>query len=107
MTKNQIERITTFFCSDTVESLNKKLDDLLAKLGSTNVNHSDVYDHTLWDTAKVAEYIGVSHKYAGEYMVTHHLFPTPIRIENNKGSKGFPRWYAREVITWVSQHRAS
>lgn len=106
MTKNELARITAFLCSDAIEILNKNIEDLITKLESPNVNSSKIYDHTLWDTAKVAEYIGVSHKYAGEYMVTHHLFPKQIRVENNKGSKGFPRWYAHEVIAWVAQCRA-
>ncbi len=106
MNRAQQENITKIFHNDDLLRLNQKIDDLLAKLDSKNVNQSLIYEHTLWDTATIAEYIGVSHKYAGEYLVTHHRFPNAVRVENNRGRKGFPRWYAKEVIAWVSQHRA-
>lgn len=90
---------------ETIETINIKLDNLIDAITSREFNMLEVNEYTLWDNAKVADYIGVSYKYCNEYIVTHHAFPTPLRVENCLGKKGHPRWYAREVIHWVSDYR--
>lgn len=90
----------------TIEALNIKLDKLIEVVSSRDLKSLEVNEYTLWDNAKVSEYVGVSYKYCNEYIVTHHAFPNPLRVENCLGKKGHPRWYAREVIHWVSEYRA-
>lgn len=62
-------------------------------------------DITLWNTKGVADYLGVTYKYASEQVVTHHTFPGALRLPTKKSTKGHPRWYAGEVIAWVAIHK--
>lgn len=60
---------------------------------------------TLWNTTGVADYLGLTYKYASEFVVTHHTFPNAVRLPRKKSAKGHPRWYAGEVIAWVATHK--
>lgn len=64
-------------------------------------------DITLWNTSDVADYIGIAYKYASEHIVTLHTFPNALRLPTRKETKGHPRWYAGDVIAWVSNHKES
>lgn len=82
-----------------------KLDELIAVLYKKNSTPSLGMEFTLWNNTDVASYIGVTYKYANEYIVTHHTFPNAIRLPTKSNSLGHPRWYAKEVIEWVSKNR--
>ena len=82
-----------------------KLDEVIAVLHNTNAVPPLDIEFTLWDNTEVARYIGVSYKYANEYIVTHHTFPDAIRLPTKNGRSGHPRWYAKEIIQWVSKNR--
>ena len=89
---------------DTNEILNK-LDQLIAAV--LNTKKATVIDSklALWNTSDVADYLKVSYKYASEYIVTHHTFPSAIRVPTKNGRNGHPRWYAMEVTSWASKYR--
>ncbi len=91
--------------NETEKQILTKLDDLIAAVLAKNSIHSLSIDHTLWNNAEVAAYIGVTYKYANEYIVTHHTFPNPVRLPNKNGKTGNPRWYVGEVIDWVAKYR--
>ena len=82
-----------------------KLDQLIAVILSSNIKSSVEPENLLWDIKEISEYIRVSYKYTSEYIVSHHRFPRPIRLPTKDGRKGHPRWYAKEVMEWVQEHR--
>lgn len=82
-----------------------KLDEVIAALHNKNATSTLGIDCILWNNTEVAKYIGVTYKYANEYIVTHHSFPDAIRLPTKNNSVGHPRWYAKEVIEWVSRNR--
>ncbi len=89
------------------EKIIGKIDELISVVHDTKAKTQLNLDVTLWNTSDVAQYIGVSYKYASEYMVTHHEFPLPVRLPTRNGKIGHPRWYAGEVIKWVRLNRGS
>jgi len=90
---------------ESVEPIVRKLDELIEAITTKNTITSLNIEHVLWTNAEIAEYISVTYKYANEYIVTHHEFPDPVRLPNKIGKTGNPRWYAKEVIDWVSTYR--
>ena len=90
---------------DSNEIIATKLDQLIGAVLDSKVAAKISLDVTLWNTTDVAKYVGVTYKYASEYIVTHHTFPEALRLPTKKSAKGHPRWYAGEVIEWVAKHR--
>lgn len=82
-----------------------KLDELAKVMLAQHSSAALSIKQILWTNSEVADYIGVTYKYANEYIVTHHTFPHPIRLPNKHGKTGNPRWYAGEVIDWVAKYR--
>jgi hypothetical protein len=82
-----------------------KLDELIAAVLNTKITPKVGLDMTLWNTTDVANYLKVSYRYASEYIVTHHTFPNALRLPTQKQTKGHPRWYAAEVITWAARYQ--
>ena len=62
-------------------------------------------ERRLWTTTDVANYLGITYKYASEWIVTHHTFPDALRIPTKNGKRGHPRWYASEVMDWVAEQK--
>lgn len=87
---------------EPLEMIVSRLDQLIAAVINTKTAPQIKIELTLWNTSDVADYLGVTYKYASEYIVTHHTFPSAMRIPTKNGKKGHPRWYAGEVIQWVS-----
>ena len=88
-----------------MDNIINRLDTLIAATLDKKITPKISSDITLWNTANIAEYLGVTHKYTSEYIVTHHTFPNAIRIPTKNGKKGHPRWYAGEVIEWVKKYK--
>lgn len=82
-----------------------KLDELIAAVLNTKFTPKVGLDMTLWNTTDVANYLKVSYRYASEYIVTHHTFPNALRLPTQNKTKGHPRWYAAEVITWAAGYQ--
>ncbi|MGH1486987.1 MAG: hypothetical protein ACRBCI_12265 [Cellvibrionaceae bacterium] len=91
--------------SHLIDSVTEKLDALIAATLDKKITPKISSEITLWNTANIAEYLGVTHKYTSEYIVTHHTFPNAIRIPTKNGKKGHPRWYAGEVVEWVKKYK--
>lgn len=93
-------------CNDPcVDRITDKLDQLIAAVLDTKLTPKLRTDSVLWNTAEIANYLGVTYKYTSEYIITHHTFPCAMRVPTKNGKKGHPRWYAGEVIAWVAKHR--
>lgn len=88
--------------NDNLEIIISRLDQLIAAVINTKTAPQIKIELTLWNTSDIANYLDVTYKYASEYIVTHHTFPGAMRIPTKNGKKGHPRWYAGEVIQWVS-----
>ena len=81
----------------------EKLDQLISAVLDSKVKPRISIDKALWSLSEVSDYLGLSYRYVSEYIVTHHTFPEPVRLKFKKEKRGHPRYYAGEVIDWVSQ----
>ena len=90
---------------DTEKQILEKLDGIVSAVISLKPREQLQLKHTLWNCTQVAEHIGVTYKYANEYIVSHHSFPVAVRLPTKNGKQGHPRWYAQEVIDWVAKNR--
>lgn len=76
----------TLSIANTEEATLKKLDELISAVLNTKLATRIPLKHELWNTQQVADYIGVSYKYASEHIVTNYTFPGVIRLSNSKGT---------------------
>jgi len=91
--------------SQTIIAIADKIDQLIAAVLDSKISPKVPFNISLWNTSEIAEYIGVTYKYASEYIVTHHTFPKAMRVPTKNGKTGHPRWYAGEVIEWVETYK--
>ena len=82
-----------------------KFDELISAVLNKQLTPKIPIEYTLWSTQQVADYLGIAYKYASETIVTHHTFPSAIRLPTKKGTRGHPRWNASEVISWTSTYK--
>lgn len=59
----------------------------------------------LWGAKEIAAYIKQSERSVIERVVSYPGFPQAIRLPTQRGTKGYPRWKAAEVIAWVEKHQ--
>lgn len=62
-------------------------------------------EHELWTTQDIAAYLKLSAYTVERRVVIQPSFPTSVQ-PCATGAKAAKRWFAKEVITWLRQHRA-
>lgn len=62
-------------------------------------------DVDLWSSDEIAAYLKVSAFQVMNRYAPLPDFPKAIRLPTGTGSKGFPRWKAKDVIAWAEKHQ--
>lgn len=66
------------------------------------------FEHALWSTKEIGEYLQRPAQVVRERVVCVPGFPQAIRLPNAGGiGRSHPRWKAIEVVKWVESHRPS
>jgi predicted DNA-binding transcriptional regulator AlpA len=62
-------------------------------------------DKIIWTGKQCADYLGISEKHFVDRLSKSFNFPEPIKLPSETGRRGHSRWYATEIMNWVSQHK--
>ena len=86
----------------------KPENDMISQLAEAIAQHIPVsipLSIDLWSVKEIAAYLKQNVRNVCDRVVTLPGFPQAIRIPTQRGTKGFPRWKASEVIEWVEKHQ--
>lgn len=70
-----------------------------------NMNRVVPFEHLLWSTAEIGEYLRRPAQVVRERVVIVPGFPEAIRLPNFGGGKAHPRWKASEVVAWAESYQ--
>lgn len=77
----------------------------IARAVAANMPPQIPIDVALWSVADCAAYLRISESSFYQRVACMPGFPQAIRIPRLDGSRGHPRWKAREVIEWAEGHQ--
>lgn len=82
--------------------------DIIEQLAEALANHIQSpipLSVDLWSVKEIAAYLKQNVRNVCDRVVTLPGFPQAIRIPTQRGTKGYPRWKAVEVIEWVEKYQ--